>query len=50
MSARAPALLGGCRPVPLIERFRSDAGWTVVAAEATSVLGYASEVVVATPA
>ena len=50
VSARAPALLGGCRPVPLIERFRSDAGWTVVAAEATSVLGYASEVVVATPA
>lgn len=50
VSARAPALLGGCRPVPLVERFRSDAGWTVVAAEATSVLGYASEVVVATPA
>ena len=50
VSSKAPLLLGGCRPVALIDRFRDDPAWRVVAAERVSVLGYASEVVVATPA
>lgn len=48
VASRFPLLLGGCRPIPLAE-FLSQDEWNVMDCEQMSVLGYTSEIVIATP-
>jgi len=46
--SRFPILLGGCRPIHL-PQYLSKEDWKVEECETISVLGYASEIVIATP-
>merc|ERR1712046_229253 len=44
-----PFLVGGCRPLDLTAKLQTS-GWTLEAVERVEVLGYVSQIIVATPA
>lgn len=48
IASKLPLLLGGCRPIELLE-YLSKSEWNILECETKSVLGYTSEIVVATP-